>query len=103
MWIISSLLVISALLGSFYIWTTDGLVKVNRITSTIQLWACAAALISATVVIHNYILTGQQFTNGLRPALLLQAVEGSPRTRIHYENRTANAFYGLTICIKVFT
>ncbi len=93
---IAFVLVLIGLIVSGFISSSDLELK-DRITATIQTWACIAASISASFVIHSYILTNRTFVDSRRPALLLQIVEGQPRTRVHYENRSGNPFRDLTI------
>lgn len=94
-------LIFIGLVVSGYISSLSDLSLHNRIGTIIQTWACVAASISASFVIHSYVLTNRSFIDSRRPALLLQVVGGFPTTQVHYENRSVNPFRDLTIKMKL--
>lgn len=106
------ILVCSAII--YWIWTSSilNLANPQKVNSSIAIFACLGAFISATFVVYSYLHTNKSFIESQRPHLLIQvenlkAKENNqsetliPMTRIHYRNITNNRFLDLTIGVKV--
>ena len=107
---ITIVLIIIALTAFIVVITSTTLELIDRVTSSIAIFACLGGGISATFVICSYIHTNFAFVLSQKPSLLIQVTSVHkesqppsiiPITIIHYENTTANEFTDLTLNITI--
>lgn len=113
---ITNILLVFAVGVSYLIWGTDLLTLTSneKLSNTIQLWACTGALISAGYVILSYVTTNEAFVASQKPILSIAAGtfpqtivrdresnEEVHATQINYSNPSNNAFYDLNISLMV--
>ena len=108
--VITILFFVIGILGNIYLAHLSFLNN-DVVSNIIQMWACIAAVISATFVIYSYWITNQAFALSQKPRLRVAVVDVYPTdtktgqkvhcTRINYENVSDNAFEDLTIKINL--
>lgn len=114
--IISIIVLALGVAGGLYITLSDSMELCDKdlVSTLIQLSMAVAASISVAFIIYSYVITNQAFVLSQMPRLLLQAIGGwvsvangsgnssnVHMTRIHYENRTNNAFDDLSIIVTI--
>lgn len=107
---ITIVLIIIALIAFIVVIKSTTLELIDRVTSSIAIFACLCGGISATFVVCSYIHTNFAFVLSLKPSLLIQVTSVNknskppsniPITIIHYQNKTANEFTDLTLNITI--
>lgn len=107
---ITIILFIIALIFFIIVTKLPSLEMIDRVTSSIAIFACLGGCISATFVICSYVHTNYAFTLSIKPSLLIQVTNINknttppsdiPITIINYINTTKNEFTDLTLNIKV--
>lgn len=110
------ILIIAPIILTLVIWGSQilDLNDAEKFSNTIQLWACAGALISAIYIISSYITTNKAFIHSQKPILTISAGQHPQKivrdresneevhaTQIVYANVSNNPFYDLTLSIKI--